>query len=66
MLREFEVTDTYLVRIKFEKPEGVVYRNIKAIYYPEFLEEYPKKMLLKGFKIAEIKVMKRYPSDIVQ
>jgi len=63
LLKEFEVTDTYLVRIKFEKPKGVVYRNIKAINYPEFLEEYPKKALLNGFKISEIKVVKRYPSD---
>ena len=63
MLREFEVTDTFLVRIKFEKPDGVVYRNISAIKYPEFLENYPKNALSKGFKVTEIKVVKRYPSD---
>jgi hypothetical protein len=66
LLREFEGTDIYLVRIIYEQPEGVVYRNIKAINYAEFLEEYPKKALLKGFKISEIKVIKRYPSHRVQ
>lgn len=60
MLRKFEVTETLLVRIKLEKPEGVLYKYIKKENYAEFLEEYPKEAILKGLIISEIKVIKEY------
>jgi hypothetical protein len=63
LLREFEVPETLLVRIKLEKPEGVVYKYIKKANYPEFLEEYPKEAILKGFIISEIKVIKEYKTE---
>jgi len=63
LLKEFKVTEYYLVRIEFKKPEGVVYRNMKATKYPEFLKKYPEKALLKGLKISEINVEKKYLSQ---
>ena len=62
LLKEFKVNEYYLVRIEFKKPEGVVYRNIKAMKYPEFLKKYPEKALLKGLKVSEIKVVKKFQS----
>lgn len=62
MQNEIKVTEIFLIRIEYEKPKGVVYRNIRAIEYPNFLNIYPKEALLKGLIISEIKVIKKYQS----
>jgi len=63
LLKEFKVTEYYLVRIEFKKPEGVVYRNIKASKYPKFKKEYSIEVLSKGLKVSRISVEKKYQSQ---
>jgi len=62
LLEDLKLTEYYLVRIEFKKPEGVTYINIKATEYPEFSKKYSEKALLKGLIISEIKVEKKYQS----
>ena len=53
----------YLVRIKYEEPEAVVYKNMKATEYPKFLAIYPEKALSKGLKLSKINVEKKFESQ---
>ncbi|MFX1481073.1 MAG: hypothetical protein ACFFCI_23575 [Promethearchaeota archaeon] len=62
MLKRIKETKYYLVKIEFEKPEGVLYRSIEATKYREFCKSYTKDALLKGMKISNIKVEKKYQS----
>lgn len=62
-IRGIKLTECYLVKIKYEDPEGVIYKNMKATKYPKFLEDYPEKALSKGLKLSEIKVLKKFESQ---
>lgn len=53
----------YLVRIVYETPEAVVYKNISAAEYPKFLESYPDKALSKGLKVSKINIEKEFQED---
>ena len=62
-IRGIKLTECYLVKIKYEDPEEVIYKNMKATEYPKFLEDYSEKALLKGLKLSEIKVLKKFESQ---
>jgi len=53
----------YLVRIVYEVPEAIVYKNISAAEYPKFLESYPDKALSKGLKVSKINVEKEFQEE---
>lgn len=60
LLKNCKVTKYYLVKIEFKKPEGVVFKTVKATKYREFRKQYTKNALLKGLKISEIKIEKKF------
>ena len=62
LLKRIKAIRYYLVKIEFEKPEGVVYRTIEATKYREFRKRYTENALFKGMKISKIKVEKKYQS----
>lgn len=55
----------YLVRIKYEEPEAVVYKNMKTTEYPQFLEVYPDEAIKKGLKVSKINVEKKFEEVVV-
>jgi len=57
------LTECYLVRIEYKDPEAVVYKNMSADKYPEFLEEYPDQAFSKGLKVSKIRVEKKFDSQ---
>lgn len=63
LLKRIKATSYYLVKIEFEKPEGVVYRSIKTTEYRGFRKRFTENALLKGLKISKIKVEKKYQSS---
>ena len=50
----------FLVRIEYEEPEAVAYKNMKATEFPSFLKSYPDKALSNGLKVSKIRVEKEY------
>lgn len=62
-IRGIKLTECYLVKIKYDDPEAVVYKNMKATEYPKFLEDYPEIALLKGLNLSKINVEKRFESQ---
>ena len=56
MLKELKGIDYYLVRIEYKEPKGVIYKNIKATKYPDFIKKYSENALSRGLIISEFKV----------